>query len=79
MVALDELRAAAREIAEKIAAKSPVMMRIAKRSLNGVEDGNLEDKYRWEQGFTFEAYTYDDSQEARDAFVEKRDAAFNDE
>jgi len=71
-----QLRDAAREIAAIIAEKSPTMIRIAKRSLNGVEDGNLEDKYRWEQGFTFEAYHYNDSQEARDAFVEKRDATF---
>ena len=72
-----EERAAAREIAAKIAAKSPAMIKIAKRSLNGVEDGNLEDKYRWEQGFTFEAYTIGDSQEARDAWVEGREAEFD--
>lgn len=78
VVPREELRGAAMEIAEKIAAKSPVMMKIAKRSLTGVEDGSLEDKYRWEQGFTFEAYTIGtDSQEARDAFIEKRDANFD--
>ena len=71
-----ELRAAAREIAARIAAKSPQMVDVAKRSLNGVEDGNLEDKYRWEQGFTFEAYLLADSAEARDAFAEGRDADF---
>jgi acyl-CoA reductase-like NAD-dependent aldehyde dehydrogenase len=42
--------------------------------LTGIEDGNLEDKYRWEQGFTLEAYTMDDSRETRDAFVGKRQA-----
>jgi enoyl-CoA hydratase len=68
---------AAREIAAKIAAKSPPMIKLAKEALTGVEDGDLEDKYRWEQGFTFEAYTFADSQEARDAFVEKRDADFD--
>ena len=71
-----ELRPAAREIAARIAAKSPQMVNVAKRSLNGVEDGNLEDKYRWEQGFTFEAYLLADSAEARDAFAEGRDADF---
>ena len=71
------LRDAALEIARKIAAKSPAMIRIAKEALNGIEDGNLEDKYRWEQGFTLEAYRTQDSQEARDSFVEKRDAHFN--
>jgi enoyl-CoA hydratase len=52
------------------------MIKLAKEALNGIEDGNLEDKYRWEQGFTLQAYSEKDSQEARDAFVEKRDAAF---
>ncbi len=78
VVPRDELMAAARDIAHKIAAKSPDMIRIAKESLTGIEDGNLEDKYRWEQGFTYEAYTHPDSQETRDAFVEKRDAKFDD-
>jgi enoyl-CoA hydratase len=77
VVPRDELMPAAREIAAKIAAKSPAMMQIAKESLTGIEDGNLEDKYRWEQGFTYEAYTHEDSQETRDAFVEKRDAKFD--
>ena len=66
----------AREIAEKIAAKSPAMVKLAKEALTGIEDGNLEDKYRWEQGFTLQAYTMGDSQESRDAFVEKRELVF---
>jgi len=76
LVEREELPAAAREIAAKIAAKSPAMIRIAKEALNGIEDGNLEDKYRWEQGFTLEAYTQPDSAETRRAFVEKRDTQF---
>lgn len=74
-----QLRDAALQIARKIAAKSPAMIRLAKESLNGIEDGNLEDKYRWEQGFTFEAYMSADSAETRKAFVEKRDASFKSE
>ena len=77
VVPREQLMAAAREIAAKIAAKSPAMMKIAKESLTGIEDGDLEDKYRWEQGFTYEAYTHEDSQETRDAFVEKRDVSFD--
>jgi enoyl-CoA hydratase len=76
VVPREQLMSTTREIATKIAAKAPAMIRLAKEALTGVEDGNLEDKYRWEQGFTFEAYTMSDSQEARDAFVEKRDADF---
>ena len=78
VVPRDELLPAAREIAAKIAQKSPAMVKLAKEALTGIEDGNLEDKYRWEQGFTFEAYTMEDSQESRDAFVEKRDTKFED-
>jgi enoyl-CoA hydratase len=77
VVAKDELLPTAREIAAKIAAKSPAMVRLAKEALTGIEDGNLEDKYRWEQGFTLEAYTMGDSQETRDAFVNKREAKFD--
>lgn len=77
VVPKEALKGVVFDIAEKIAAKSPAMIKLAKESLTGVEDGNLEAKYRWEQGFTFEAYTSSDSQEARDAFVEKRNADFN--
>ncbi len=77
VVAKDQLLPTAREIAAKIAAKSPAMVRLAKEALTGIEDGNLEDKYRWEQGFTLEAYTMGDSQETRDAFVNKREAKFD--
>ena len=76
VVPRERLRETAREMAAKIAAKSPAMIRLAKEALTGIEDGCLEDKYRWEQGFTLEAYTTEDSQEARDAFVQKRDAKF---
>ena len=71
-----ELRDAALAIAAKIAAKSPAMIRIAKEALTGIEDGDLEDKYRWEQGFTLQAYMSPDSAETRKAFVDKRDAKF---
>ena len=70
------LRDEAMAIAGKIAAKSPTMIRIAKEALTGIEDGNLEAKYRWEQGFTLQAYMSKDSAEARRAFVEKRDTRF---
>ncbi len=71
-----QLRDTALTIALKIAAKSPAMIRLAKESLNGIEDGDLEGKYRWEQGFTLQAYMTRDSAETRKAFVDKRDAKF---
>ncbi|MAA86389.1 MAG: enoyl-CoA hydratase [Haliea sp.] len=76
VVSREELLPTARAIAASIASKSPAMVKLAKEALTGIEDGNLEDKYRWEQGFTLEAYTVGDSQESRDAFIEKRDAKF---
>jgi enoyl-CoA hydratase len=70
------LRDAALTVAARIAAKSPAMIRIAKEALTGVEDGDLEAKYRWEQGFTLQAYMSPDSAETRNAFVGKREAKF---
>jgi enoyl-CoA hydratase len=78
VVGLDQLRDCAMSIATQIAAKSSPMIQLAKEALTGIEDGNLEDKYRWEQGFTLQAYTEEDSQESRDAFVEKRESNFSD-
>lgn len=71
-----ELQGAGRALAAKIAAKSPKAVRLAKWSLNGIELLDVKKSYRFEQGFTLELYTSPDSQEARDAFVEKRDAKF---
>jgi enoyl-CoA hydratase len=76
MVPRERLREEAMAIAAKIAAKSPAMIRIAKEALTGIEDGNLEARYRWEQGFTLQAYMSPDSAETRRAFVQKRDARF---
>lgn len=77
VVPREDLRAEAMALAAKIAAKSAIIIRLAKEALNGVEDGDLEHKYRWEQGFTAQAYLTAESQEARDAFVDKRDADFS--
>lgn len=76
VVPRERLREEALGVAAKIAAKSPAMIRIAKEALTGIEDGNLEARYRWEQGFTLQAYMSADSAETRRAFVEKRDARF---
>ena len=76
VVPRDELLPAARKIAESIASKSPKAVRLAKESLNGIEVMDVKKSYRYEQGFTLELYTSPDSQESRDAFVEKRDAKF---
>jgi enoyl-CoA hydratase len=72
-----ELRSAALALAGQIAAKSPKAVRAAKASLNGIEPIDVKKSYRFEQGFTLELYTSSDSQESRDAFVEKRGASFD--
>ena len=72
----EKLRDEARALAAKIASKSPRAVRLAKESLDGIEPFDVKRSYRFEQGFTLELYTSPDSQEARDAFVEKRDARF---
>jgi enoyl-CoA hydratase len=68
-----ELRDAAREVAEQIAAKSPTVMRAAKGSLNGIDLWDVRRSYRYEQGFTFELNLSGVADEHRDAFVAKRD------
>jgi enoyl-CoA hydratase len=76
VVPREQLLPAARALAQTIAAKSPRAVRLAKESLNGIELLDVKKSYRFEQGFTLELYTSPDSQEARNAFVEKREAKF---
>ncbi len=76
VVPREQLRDATMELARTIAAKSPKALRLAKWSLNGIDLMDIKKSYRFEQGFTLELYTSPDSQESRDAFVEKRDADF---
>ena len=71
-----ELRGAALRIAAQIAEKSPTVIRAAKESLNGIDPIDVKRSYRFEQGFTFELNLSGVSDEARDAFVDKRDAEF---
>lgn len=78
VIGREQLLPAARALAASIAAKSPKAVRLAKESLNGIELLDIKKSYRFEQGFTLELYTSPDSQEARAAFVEKRDARFGD-
>ena len=72
-----ELRDAALRIARDIASKSSTVIRAAKESLNGIDPVDVKRSYRFEQGFTFELNLSGVADEARDAFVEKRDARFS--
>jgi enoyl-CoA hydratase/carnithine racemase len=72
----DRLRAEARSLAASIASKSGTVIRAAKESLNGIDPVDVKRSYRYEQGFTFELNLSGVADEARDAFVDKRDAKF---
>jgi enoyl-CoA hydratase len=66
----------ARELARSIARHSPVTLRLAKRSLNGIEYRDLKTGYEFEQGKTRELSGYEDSKEAVNAFLERREPVY---
>jgi enoyl-CoA hydratase len=74
VVPRDQLDAAAQEYADLIAKKSSIVIRRAKESLNQIDPVDVKRSYRTEQGFTFELNLWGDSDELRQAFVDKRDA-----
>jgi enoyl-CoA hydratase len=78
LVAPNYLHSAARAVAERIAEKSGVIIRRAKESLNGIDPVDVKRSYRFEQGFTYELTVSGVADEARRAFVEKREARFDD-
>ena len=73
VVAPDALASTARELAAVIASKSPIGLRLAKESLNRVEDLPLKEGYRLEQDYTGRVTRHHDSTEARQAYLDKRD------
>ena len=75
-VAPDELLDVSMAMARTLAAKSPIAMKMAKGSLNAIEEMSLRDGYRYEQNLTGELSKTEDSKEAMRAFAEKRDPVF---
>ena len=73
VVEAGELMATATTLATTLAAKSPIALRLAKQSMNRAEFLPLKEAYRIEQDYTAKILTYEDSTEARQAFLEKRD------
>ena len=65
-----ELRAAAETVAVEIAAKDPLVIRLAKQSLNGIDPVDVRRSYRYEQGFTYELTLTGPGDQARQAFVD---------
>jgi len=70
VVPAGRLRAAARAVAEEIAAKDPVVIRRAKEALNGIDPVDVKRSYRFEQGFTFELNLNGAGERARQKFVD---------
>jgi enoyl-CoA hydratase len=79
VVPLADLQKEAKKLAESMADKSPLALRFAKESVNGIELLDPKKSYRYEQAFTYELYTSEDSKEARRAFVEKRPPVYKGE
>jgi enoyl-CoA hydratase len=66
------LAAAADAVAADIAAKDPLVIRLAKQSLNGIDPVDVRRSYRYEQGFTYELNLAGAGDRARQAFVDGR-------
>jgi enoyl-CoA hydratase len=76
VVESDQLMDTAHSIARRIAAKSPIAVRLGKESANRVEALSLQDGYRLEQDYTGRVRRHADADEARMAFFDKREPAF---
>lgn len=74
-----ELMPFALAMAQRIAGHSPVATRLAKHSLNAIENMSLRDGYRFEQDMTMRLAQSPDSREAMLAFKEKRPPVFKGE
>lgn len=72
VVPADQVLDASMEYARTLASKSPLALRLAKESMNRSENLPFDDGYRVEQDYTARLLGLEDSQEARDAFFEKR-------
>jgi enoyl-CoA hydratase len=76
VVPKERLLDAALQLADKMAKKSPVAIRMAKESLNTIEHMGLKEGYEFEQSLSGELSGYEDSKEAVRAFFEKREPVF---
>jgi enoyl-CoA hydratase len=76
VVPADSLMTVARDLAQQLAAKSPIALRLAKESMNRVEFMPLKEAYRTEQDYTNRLMAFEDSSEARSAYLEKRDPSW---
>ncbi|MFW8564873.1 enoyl-CoA hydratase/isomerase family protein [Orrella sp. 11846] len=75
-VPVEEVVGTAMIIAQTIAEKSPLSTRLAKSTLNVIEELSLRDGYRYEQDMTAAIAKTEDAREAQTAFLEKRQPVF---
>ncbi len=68
-----ELMTTARALATSLAAKSPIALRLAKDAMNRVEHLPLKAAYPIEQDYTARLQRFEDADEARQAYLDKRD------
>lgn len=73
VVPVADLMPTALQLARELARKSPIALRLAKESANRTEFMELKEAYRTEQDYTARLLAFDDSGEARRAYLEKRD------
>lgn len=62
----------ARQLAADLAAKSPVAIRLAKEVMTRIAGHDMLDRYRTEQDYTNRLATFEDAEEAKRAFFERR-------
>ncbi|MGC1504504.1 MAG: enoyl-CoA hydratase-related protein [Sulfitobacter sp.] len=72
----DALMNRAMSVAQVIAAKAPLGLRLGKASLNEIEFMPVEDGYAVEQGYSTRLMATEDAREATRAVVQKRPAVF---
>jgi enoyl-CoA hydratase len=72
----DELRARTLELAQKIAAKSPLTLKVAKEAMRSSEKLAIEDGISYERDLFCLCFSSKDKEEGVAAFLEKRPAAW---
>lgn len=72
----DRLMMRSMELAKKIASKSPLAIRMAKRCMVKAQQSILEEGLQYEEGILAELWGSDDKDEAVKAFLEKRKPVF---
>jgi enoyl-CoA hydratase len=76
VVPLDQLMPTAKEMAKKIATKSPAVLKLAKQAINRGMNTNLESGLAYEREMYSLSLSLEDKTEGVNAFIEKRTPVF---